>query len=215
MAKNVNKNPKLDWNVIKKNIRDEKKILWTHDQKTLGIHTGISLENCEIDNDILFDNVFNDFSQAITLNLSYNNLSYINLNLFDKMINLTKIKFINNQITHLDKNLFKGLQKITEINFSQNAIFDLKEEIFAGQKNLKKVFFFENKIKFLRKNLFKDCSNLEWVNFNNNRIKTLDVSLFDGECKSIKYIEMRDNQINHILGQNFFSAPSAPGGCKK
>ena len=121
MAKNVNKNPKLDWNVIKKNIRDEKKILWTHDQKTLGILTEISLENCEIDNDILFDNVFNDFSQATTLNLSYNNLSYINLNLFDKMINLTKIKFINNQITHLDKIFICIYKKCSEISTTRGA----------------------------------------------------------------------------------------------
>ena len=200
---NTNSNTNLDaiWDEIKKEIRRSKKISFTNLDKKID---QIRLDNCEIDNDMLTDNVFDDFTEVVVVNLNNNNLSYLNVNLFNKLTKLKKLKLYNNQITHLDNELFQQMEHITEINFSFNLIKDLNKDLFKGREKLKNVFFFGNKLKFLGENLFEDCIDLEWIVFNNNQIKSLDENLFAGKCKSIKYIEMRNNQINHHLSQNLF-----------
>jgi Leucine-rich repeat (LRR) protein len=94
---------------------------------------------------------FENLDKVVELFLDGNPLSYIQENVFEKLINL--------QTLHLDHCLIKSLSP----------------KAFAGLNSLKLIDLSDNFLTHLKSNLFDDSLELEWILLNNNRLKKIEI----------------------------------------
>ena len=163
----------------------------------------------EIDN--LPEDLFNDETRLINIDLSNCQIDQLKENMFNGLDTLCKINFSNNQINEIPENFFKGLTEITHINFSNNYSKTINKNLFSGLSTIDRIDFSYNKIKCLPENLFyimkseEEGDNLKaiaGINFSNNQITTIPNDLFKG-ILSIQGINFSFNQIIS-LPENLF-----------
>ncbi|KAJ9601431.1 hypothetical protein L9F63_000455 [Diploptera punctata] len=139
----------------------------------------INLEN----NDISFldDDVFqiNHLLKIETLNLAHNAIRIIRTNAFRGLNNLQRLDLTGNELTNLDRNLFSYLQKITWLSLEDNKLLVLpREECFLNIETLITLYLSNTNISELYKATFECMPNLENIYLNNNNLHTIDVDVF-------------------------------------
>ncbi|GJQ65246.1 hypothetical protein Trydic_g7374 [Trypoxylus dichotomus] len=135
------------------------------------------------------------------LNLSFNKISNISQNAFQKNDKLKSISLMWNEIKHLKPTTFKTLIDIESIDLTRNHLKKLEEHLFLYNGNLKfldvkfnnlveisSVMFHHlpklktldlsfNHIENVPSHIFKYNYGLKELNLQNNKIKTLDFGL--------------------------------------
>lgn len=85
-------------------------------------------------------------TELTELNLAYNSLKHIAVNVFQRLSNLKHLKLYNNDFTFFPEESLRPLRKLVALDLDSNFIYEIKENV-----------------------IFNHCPNLEkfWVNDNN------------------------------------------------
>jgi hypothetical protein len=82
--------------------------------------------------------IFSELESVIILDLSNNQIFYIQTELFKEMNNLEALRLENNQINYIDANAFVNLNSLKLLFLYDNPIVDLiKNDTFVGLSQLK------------------------------------------------------------------------------
>ena len=120
-----------------------------------------------------------------SLYLDYNKLHYIGENSFCGLLRLKHLWLSYNNIDRLDKNSFKCLKHLSYIDLSHNQILDITRGLFDPlSRSLKELIL------------------------SNNHLSVIYSPMSLLPLASLKYLDLRNNEIIKIEGQSFGSIPS-------
>lgn len=114
----------------------------------------------------------------LVLNASFNELTQVELGIFEQSKNLVEINFSHNRIKQLTTESICMGNQIAVLNFSFNEIFDVELATFFSLINLNILDLSNNKIKFLHEDTFIFNDNLILLNLKENPIQRFDGNVF-------------------------------------
>jgi Leucine-rich repeat (LRR) protein len=112
------------------------------------------------------------------LYLYNNNITYLDKDIFNNLINLQLLFLQNNKLTHLDKNIFKHLANLQYLDLSDNNISSLDNDIFNTLTNLQELYLYNNLLTHLDNDIFKHLTNLHKLYLDTNNLSHLDKDIF-------------------------------------
>lgn len=138
-----------------------------------------------------------------TLDLSYNQLTELDPELIQKMLNLDKINLNENRLTHLAPTIFEGLVKLRDLRLSHNKLTNLPANIFTGLVNLRILYLYSNELIGLSPEIFQGLVNLRQLWVGHNKIAELSPTIFHGLVE-LRELDLGRNQLRE-LAPNIFS----------
>ncbi len=119
-----------------------------------------------------------------TLELSDNQLSSLNANLFSGLSSLKELYLNGQQSSHklssLNANIFSPLTALTTLQLQNNDLSSLPNGVFSGLTDLKSLRLDYNNLGSLNANLFSNLSALIRLDLDNNSLSSLPDGIFSG-----------------------------------
>ena len=106
--------------------------------------THLYLNNNSISN--LEKAIFETTTNLQVLNLSFNNLTYLNRNVFDSMTNLSELYLNNNKISVLKNFTFSKLKNLKILKLYYNEMTEIDKNQFLGLDNLMELYLAFNNL---------------------------------------------------------------------
>ena len=145
----------------------------------------------EIDSDAFFH-----LSNLTVLDLSSNFLTWIEKNLFGRLVNLRQLFLNDNIIEAINSAAFHGLDNLIELNLSANRISHVNDTLFAKLSKLKTLNLSWNQIVSIDKCAFKNLSQITELDVSDNSLETLklDFQTFNSDI----FINFSANQLDDV-----------------
>lgn len=105
------------------------------------------------------------------IDISHNNLQYVNKGLFNKYTNLRKLILSKNEINNIFEESFNGLTKLESLDLSENNLTTLAN-VFTPLKNLQHLNLSRNNIEFIHENYFNNWL-LQHLDVSHNNLRKL------------------------------------------
>jgi Leucine-rich repeat (LRR) protein len=122
--------------------------------------------------------VFAGLTHLKDLDLSRNNISSIDGEVFYFNTNVTFLRLASNGLTEINATAFSELDLLQHLDLSNNRISSIQPEIFHNNVNL------------------------EWLSLSNNRLAEIDPSTFQQQG-NLSYLDLSGNMITQIKGRMF------------
>lgn len=175
-------------------------------------------------------NVFRNMVHLQTLNISRNNIEFINDSAFFGL-SLDKLSLNGNKLTQLWRSSFRGVQRIAYLDFSSNEILRIEtgtfdsfnEFIFVlnlSKNKLTKLQYgmvrdmrylhvlnlAQNQIDQVVNTAMKDLINLQDLDISENEFTVINAKDFVGPLNSLKRFSLQCNTLTRFESFNFISA---------
>ncbi|CAH0546122.1 unnamed protein product [Brassicogethes aeneus] len=151
-----------------------------------------------------------------TFDLSGNQIKFLDLRnssvqsvkpkAFVGLIFMEHLSLGNNEISNIFPGSFSGVKKIKTLDLDNNKINSLSDGGFTELINLEKLQLQNNQIAFMPTKAFTGLNNLVELNLQNNRIS--NVSAFSANLTNLKVLNLRENLITSLMGQEFYNLTS-------
>lgn len=138
----------------------------------------------------------------LTLDLSNNSLSLIELGTFDDLTNLTELHLDGNDLTGFAEKLFDSLVQLRTLTVSGNRLFVIAPATFDKLINLEVLSLSDNKLPGIDKELFVNFERLKVLDLSKNLLVKFDVELFNSFA-NIEDLNVADNRVSAIVPQTF------------
>ncbi|XP_063993527.1 adhesion G protein-coupled receptor A3 [Diachasmimorpha longicaudata] len=126
------------------------------------------------------------------LDLSKNNIYFIEKGTFQNLTNLKRLDLSTNKLTALEEGCFSGLDGLERLDLSKNQIASIDPLVFRQLLNLKRLDLSANKISAVKTTLFHDLVALERLKLNGNLLKTLSEGTLHG-LKLLRQLDLSNN----------------------
>ena len=91
---------------------------------------------------------------------------------------LLTINLSNNKISHIDVAAFCNLRKLRILSLAHNELTQISPQIFDSLFNLEELELSFNRLTQIESNTFQNLSNLKRLDLQNNQLNSIDSSLF-------------------------------------
>ena len=142
-----------------------------------------------------------------TLNLSGNNISKLNANVFESLTGLFTLAISHNSLYTLPRGVFNSLQELKTLDLSNNRMELLLSTAFDSQQHLLTLDLSNNKLFSLPGGLFLKPSKLISLNLCCNNLTTISASEIFESLTLLKILDMSKNSIEQ-LPQHLFESTS-------
>lgn len=205
----------ISWEEMEENIR----------RAIFSVKYKLSLSNTQISREIFYNLDINDFElryldlsgnrmitypveflrgkkslfKVINIDLSQNQMTYLNESTFDKY---TMVQFLNLSFNHLstiEADLFSSLNSLKSIDLGHNQLECLDQRSFRNQLFLEYLNLECNLIKHLTLGLFANLDNLMTLDLSGNLISELDLFIFPN-LTSLMDLMLDSNPLPFIEG---------------
>jgi Leucine-rich repeat (LRR) protein len=154
---------------------------------------------------ILDGNKFKLFSMDLPrslnkLDLSYNEISFINRSSFENLKDLTILKMRSNRMWEL--NFIRPLVSLIEFDFSQNLLIKIQNNVFQNLSKLKNLNLSQNYLDGFDEDIFRGLFSLEKLDLSFNYIKLLGKN-FLNHMYSLKVLHLSSNGLKQIEEYSF------------
>lgn len=107
---------------------------------------------------------------------------------------IISIDLSNNQLNYINEEQFTNLTSLKTLNLKNNLVTNLSVGVFSDLSNLETLNLKNNKIEILETLLFKGLSNLYNLDLDENRIKTIKPGVFD-VLRSLQVLSLSNNNL--------------------
>jgi Leucine-rich repeat (LRR) protein len=162
----------------------------------------LNLSNNKLDLESEFNNVsyFHGKSLLETLDLSFNEIKYLDSNLTFQYLNSLKyLNLSNNKLNSLNAYVFGFLYNLSDLHLASNNISFINGRCFFNLRNLKKLILNNNQINsidFLQLNK-NDLYNLEYLDLEENKIALINETHFQSYVY-LFHLNLNSNPIQSI-----------------
>ncbi len=153
---------------------------------------------------------FEHLHSCIKLFLSFNQITYIDV---DALIGLHRLEILDlasNHIRHLHPATFRELTELEKLDLSSNKLTLLPNGTFRGLFNLKTLWINNNHIRHLHPATFRELTELEELDLSSNKLTLLPNGTFQG-LFNLKTLSIKNNTISLFSSmddfpENFFNS---------
>jgi Leucine-rich repeat (LRR) protein len=169
----------------------------------------LNLSHNKLDLESGFNNISYFYGQSLlgTLDLSFNEIKYLDSNrTFQYLNSLKYLNLSNNRLNSLDAFIFGFLYNLSDLHLASNNISFINGRCFFNLRNLKKLVLSNNQINstdFLQLNK-NDLYNLEYLDLEENKITLIHETLFQSFVY-LFHLNLNSNPIKSIHGNTFKS----------
>ena len=207
-----NVNGGIQINVIEANRLDGLNVLKLNNNNIISIDTNTFSFNFNLRNlrilDISYNNLsninknlFNDLEHLEELNLNHNFISILSSETFIGLANLKDLNLSGNRLVDLDQNTFRpNLESLVSLNLERNR---LKRIIEFLTPTLKKLNLSFNEIEEYDPNALQNLVDLDSLHLDNNRLERILSNLFP-KSNQLQFLHLNGNQINEIDADALF-----------
>ena len=129
-----------------------------------------------------FANMEND-TDLHTLDLSFNELTYLYPESFIYHPQLINVDFSNNKFSFFPTQFIRGLKYMQKLNLNHNLIKVIDEQDFANLKMLQDLDMSYNEVAEIKETAFQNSSQLQRINLSHNKISMLKTDTFLGTIR--------------------------------
>lgn len=126
------------------------------------------------------------------LDLSNNNLKFIDPRIFDKLYGLTSLHLESNKIHYLPDGVFKDLTVLGELFLSQNFIFYVHERAFTNLTSLLVLEMFNNTLVYAQPEVFLCLEKLIYLDLCGNKLRWVSRS----NCDRLEMLRLVETRLN-------------------
>lgn len=148
---------------------------------------------------------FDGLGRLIKLRLSSNMLTTLDSGSFASLKSLKALYLENNQIKVLERNAFKGLQNLNELDLSGNRLVLLKPSDLKGLPKLEVLKLNGNQIVRIRMKTFIHCKQITEIDFSDNSLTVIEQSAFHS-LSHLNILKINNNKISSLDPQVFDSS---------
>ena len=157
--------------------------------KNLFIHHGF--------NGVIKSLHFVNLTSLVSLNLSDNNISFLNTFTFANLINLKNLVLDHNNLMNLHEPLFSTNNTLMYLSLIRAKISNILGSFFINLRNLSVLKLSDNKLNGVDDNTFILLVNLEYLFLDNCRLSVLDPQLLVNNVRLIE-IHLENNFFNNL-----------------
>lgn len=142
---------------------------------------------------------------SVSLDLSYNNMENLNVNLNWKIDLKSLIYYYlnNNRIKELNLDNFINFKDLAWLNLNSNKISFIQNITFRDLVKLEKLELAENELTYLEKETFENLFSLKYLNLSSNFIEYFDKNIFLN-LKKLNTLDLCKNNIKLIQNGLFY-----------
>ncbi|KAM4610588.1 amphoterin-induced protein 3 [Polymixia lowei] len=152
-------------------------------------------------------------SSSITLDLSYNRLSWLGPGSFTRMLRLETLRMAHNQLATLGQAVFQNVSSLRYLDLSSNKLRVVEKHYFQGLWRLEELLLFNNKITQVEGGTLSGLSSLKKAYFSLNRIT--DFPFFSIRDHSHPFLTMLDLSSNRMTTLPWEDVKALPGLVQK
>ena len=135
-------------------------------------------------------------AQVVWLDLSHNQLVYLNSEMFKKFVNLAFLDLSFNDISAIDANAFDFLSNLNvSLDLSYNQLDAIYSQTFTGLSSLTSFYLRSNKVKIIEDNSFLSLTKLKLLDLSLNKLTAVKALTLNG-LESLQIISLQSNQIS-------------------
>ncbi|KAM6940743.1 protein ELFN1-like [Xenentodon cancila] len=134
-------------------------------------------------------------STIVDLRLNENKIRSIHYSSLSRFGNLTYLNLTKNDISYVEDGAFSAQFNLQVLQMGFNKLRNLTEGMLRGLGKLQYLYLQANLIETVTPNTFWECPNIENIDLSMNRIQVLDGSLFSGLSK-LTTCELYTNPFN-------------------
>ena len=151
---------------------------------------------------------WNYLKNVIFIDLSFNQLSFLDSHSFDYLVSVNFLNLSNNFLNCISSSLFSFNRNLKYLDFSYNLIFKIDHYAFSSlnQSDLVHLDLSYNRLDFIKNYFFVKLSNLEKLNLRSNSISLIEESSFN-DLVNLTDLDLSENclfQIEKKLFQKTF-----------
>lgn len=133
--------------------------------------------------------------QLATLNISANNVSQLNPDIFEENPKLTKIDMQNNNLSMIQGAMFSSLTQLTYLNFAGNSLKEFAVEEFPVLEKLEFLSLDSNNLtEFNVDAVPKKFPNLKFININHNYFYCNTLSIMEESLEKVGILGQSKNE---------------------
>lgn len=191
----------------KLNVSNIHQLKWTNSDITNLSQSIISPETLrKLDlsfNNITFlqNNQFHDYFSLTEINISYNQIADLPRNVFSNL-NLSKLCLSHNSLQAIPFQVFKPMQYMHTLDLSHNFLVTILDHFFMLNKYIEVLLLNNNKISKLTSNALADLTELVRLDLSNNQLEVIAKGLFD-RLNNLKYLHLANNPILNLASGTF------------
>jgi Leucine-rich repeat (LRR) protein len=198
---------KIDMTLFKNQVYLENIHLYSNKLKRLDFELPRNLTSLNVDyNQITYiaPNVFENLTKLNELNIRGNRISeFKNVNFFSIEINLNRLYLSNNLLIKIEKGIFQNYVKLETLDLSFNYLDGFSEGIFLGLNNLNELKLGSNYIKILSRNFLNHLFSLKILNLNENGLKHVEPVSFR-HLGNLSVLNLQSNKLSGLLENSTF-----------
>lgn len=149
-------------------------------QNTVSNLREILLNNNSLKTENLSGGCFNNLTNVVFLDLSYNLLTFLKNSTFDGMISIRKLNISNCKINHLEYNVFENVSKLEIIDLSHNSITNLQINS-DNLKSLSILILSHNFITSIAVSTIEPLININKLLIDNNQLQVLNFDVLQNK----------------------------------
>ena len=161
----------------------------------------LNLSRNDLSNDWLNVDTFTPLTQLRALDLSHNQLSKLDPNLFEGMVNLKIVQLQHNRIFSIAANTFSRHAHLQILSLSHNQLETLHPKSISHLPLLNLLSLDHNQLRSLHRNFLKNCSTLQDLALNNNFLREVPKCL--RSLPLIRTLDLAGNGITHVRNESF------------
>jgi len=145
-------------------------------------------------------NQLGDFFPSLEIvSITHNNLKFIGRNNFKWMRKLNKLFLRNNQLTEIEENSFDDLINVDRIDMNDNNLKVMPKNLLV---HMRKLLFFNadnNNLEFIEPGFFAKNTKLIYINVNGNKLKQLFI-----ECvkrSQLQFVNVKYNDCSTSISK--------------
>ena len=140
-------------------------------------------------------------SGTSTLILSYNNITTLHKNDFEKLHNCSRLEIAHNMISKIEKETFNGLNVLNILDLSYNRISSLIEGSLLGMSRLQSLLLEANRLSHRELGLITELTKLpilRHISLKKNGINYLKPMIFSN-ITQLETLDLRQNYVKKKL----------------
>ncbi|XP_037048130.1 toll-like receptor 7 [Bradysia coprophila] len=141
-----------------------------------------------------------DHPKLQELDLSYNHLSFVEKNVFDKLANLLKLNLSNNNLSSLGDGQFDKMTALTHLDLASNPIGNLHVGIFSQLANVEYLSLRGTNISSIELGTFSYQQKLISLDVSDNQLTEFDFDLFFPIVHDLRSLYLSQNRLQHLNG---------------
>lgn len=150
----------------------------------------------------LQENLFSNYTKLMELNLSYNLISDLSREVFKSHRKVRKFNLSHNHLRAMPFQVFSPIANMLELDLSYNYLVTFLDHYFKFNKNIEVLLLNNNQLVKITSNALVDLINLEHLDLSYNYLQSISLGLFDS-LNELQYLNLANNPLTSFASGTF------------